>query len=284
MLTRRRFAALSAAAAASLALPRSLRAAATRSGMQFGVQLYTLRKQINPLAPNLKLIHEIGYSSVELFPGVYNHPPKQLKSLIESFGLKAPSGHFDYETIGDKIDYAKEAGLEYMICPMIPRSQWNTLDGFKQAAEYLNKVAVKVQAAGMKLGYHAHNYEYRPIQGSTGFAVLMKDFVPSIRFELDVYWATEAGQNVVQLMRQTRQRLALMHLKDRKPGATISYIPGPKAAYFTEVGSGTIDWKVVLGEAHRLGIKWMFVEQDQTDIPVDQSLRKSWKFLSNFTL
>ena len=283
MLTRRRFAALSAAAAASLALPRSLRAAATRSGMEFGVQLYTLRKQIHPLAKNLKLVHDIGYTKVELFPAVYNHPPKQLKSLIESYGLTAPSGHFEYETIGDKIDYAREAGLEYMICPVIPRAQWDSLDGYKKAAEYLNKVNVKVQAAGMKLGYHAHNYEYRPIQGSTGFAVLMKEFDPSVRFELDVYWATQAGQNVIQLMRQTRQRLALMHLKDRKPGAPISFVPGPQAAHFTEVGSGTLDWKAIFGEARRLGVKQMFVEQDQTDLPVDESLRVSWKFLSNFT-
>jgi len=284
MITRRRFAALSTAAAASLALPRGLRAAPTRSGMEFGVQLYTLRNQINPLAKNLQLVHDIGYTKVELYPGVYNRPAKELKKLVEDHGLTGPSGHFDYEVIGDKIDYAKEAGLEYMICPMIPRAQWGTLDGFKKAAEHLNNVNAKVQAAGLKLGYHAHNYEYRPIEGSTGFDVLMKDFDPAIRFELDVYWATEAGQNVVQLMRRTRARLELMHLKDRKPADHFSFVPGPKGAHFTEVGQGTLDWKAILGEAHRLRVPQMFVEQDMSDQPIDESLRISWKYLSNFTL
>jgi sugar phosphate isomerase/epimerase len=284
MISRRRFAALSAAAAASLALPRALRAAATRSGMEFGVQLYTLRNQIHPLEKNLKLVHDIGYTKVELYPAVYNRPAKDLKSLVESNGLKAPSGHFEYETIGDKVDYAKELGLEYMICPMIPRPQWATLDGYRKAAEHLNKVSAKVGAAGMKLGYHAHNYEYKPIEGSTGFAILMKDFDPAIRFELDVYWATEAGQNVVELMRETRSRLALMHLKDRKPADHFSFVPGPKGAHFTEVGQGTLDWKAILGEAHSLAVPQMFVEQDMSDQPIDESLRISWEYLSNFTL
>jgi sugar phosphate isomerase/epimerase len=284
MLTRRRFAALSAAAAAALAVPLKLQAAATRSGREFGVQLYTLRNQISDLAADLELVHQIGYNSVELYPGVYNRPPKELKALIEAHGLKAPSGHFDYATIADKVDYAADAGLEYMICPAIPRAQWETLDGFRQAAAYLNKALPKISAAGMKLGYHAHNYEYKPIEGSTGFEVLMKELDPAVRFELDVYWATEAGQNVVELMRKYRQRLALMHLKDRKPADAFSFVPGPKGAHFTEAGSGTIDWKALLGEARKLGVKYMFVEQDQTDLPVEQSLRISWKFLSQVTL
>jgi sugar phosphate isomerase/epimerase len=284
MLTRRRFAALSTAAVAALAAPLKMQAAATRSGLEFGVQLYTLRNQIADLAADLELVHQIGYTTVELFPAVYSHPAPELKAMIASHGLKAPSGHFDYATIGDKVDYAAAVGLEYMICPAIPRAQWETLDGFRKAAADLNKASVKIAAAGMKLGYHAHNYEFKPIEGSTGFEVLMKELDPSVRFELDVYWATEAGQNVVELMRKYRQRLELMHLKDRKPAENFSFIPGPKGAHFTEAGSGTIDWKAVLSEARKLHVKYMFVEQDVTDLPVDQSLRASWKFLSQVSL
>ena len=284
MLTRRRFAALSAATAAALAVPLKVRATATRSGLEFGVQRYTLRNQIADLAADLKLVHQIGYTTVEVFPGVYNHPPKELKAMIESHGLKAPSGHFDYETIEEKVDYAGQLGLTYMICPMVPRPMWDSLDGFRRAAAHLNKASAKISAAGMKMGYHAHNYEYKPIEGTTGFDVLMKELDPAVRLELDIYWATEAGQNVVELMRKHRDRLELMHLKDRKPAKSFSFVPGPKGAHFTEAGSGTIDFKAVLGEARRLGVKYMFVEQDVTDIPVDQSLRVSWKFLSQLSI
>jgi sugar phosphate isomerase/epimerase len=282
MLTRRRFAALSAAAA--LAVPLKVKAAATRSGLEFGVQLYTLRNQIADLAADLKLVHKIGYTSVEVFPGVYNHPPKELKAMIESNGLKAPSGHFDYETIEEKVDYAGQLGLTYMICPMVPRPMWDSLDGFRRAAAHLNKASAKISAAGMKMGYHAHNYEFKPIGGSTGFNVLMKELDPAVRLELDIYWATEAGQNVVELMRKHRDRLELMHLKDRKPAKAFSFVPGPKGAHFAEAGAGTIDFKAVLGEARRLGVKCLFVEQDVTDLPVDQSLLISWNYLSQLSI
>jgi sugar phosphate isomerase/epimerase len=158
---------------------------------------------------------------------------------------------------------------------------WNSLDGFRKAAEYLNKMAAKAHAAGLKFGYHPHDYEFKPLPGGRGFDVLMREFDPTIRLELDVFWAVEAGQNPIELMQQNRQRLALIHIKDRKPGADVRYAPDAEAASFiTEAGSGTIDWKAVLGEAHRLGVKQYFVDQDETALPIAQSLRVSWKYLS----
>lgn len=286
MLTRRRFAGLSAAASGAV-LARSLKADAspTRSGLEFGVQLYTVRNDIKDLPATLRLIHSIGYASVETFPAIYNHPAKELKALIDGIGLKTPSGHFDYDTLDEKVDYAAELGLTYMICPAIPMAMWNSLDGFHQGAERLNKVAAKAQAAGLKFGYHPHNYEFKPLSGGRGFDVLMRELDPAVRLELDVYWAVEAGQNPLELMRQNRQRLALIHIKDRKPTGEISYDPlSPGSHHFTEAGSGTVNWMAVLGEARRLGVKEYFVDQDGTDLPIADSLRRNWKYLSQLNI
>jgi sugar phosphate isomerase/epimerase len=281
MLSRRRFSALAAAfAGAAITAPLKLKAAATQSGFDFGVQLYTVRKNLSDLGATLELIHSIGYASVETFPDIYNHSAKSLRSLISSSGLKAPSGHFDYPTLEEKVDYAAELGLEYMICPMIPQPLWGSLDGFHQGAEHLNKAAAKARAAGLKFGYHPHNYEYKQLQGGRGFDVLMKELDPSIRLELDIYWATEAGENPLALMKKHQKRLALIHIKDRKPASGFTYVPDANAAHFTEAGSGTIDWKAELGEAHLLGVKQFFVDQDESDLPVEQSLRANWKYLS----
>ncbi len=236
MLSRRHFIALSAAAVGSAAVPVSVNAAPTRSGLEFGVQLFSVRNDISDLAATLRLIHQIGYASIETFPPIYSRPAKELRSLIEGTGLKAPSGHFDYASLEAKVDYAAELGLEYMVCPMIPQPMWGSLDGFHEAAEHLNKIAARAQAAGLKFGYHPHNYEFKQIAGSRGFDVLMRDFDPSIRLELDIYWATEAGQDPVALMRQNRQRLALIHIKDRKPVTGFTYAPTPPGFHFTEAG------------------------------------------------
>jgi sugar phosphate isomerase/epimerase len=282
MLTRRRFSALATAAAAGAALakPLSAQPGATRSGVEFGVQLFTVRNDIADLGKTLRLIHDIGYASVETFPGVYNRPAKELKALIGGIGLKAPSGHFDYATLEEKVDYAAELGLEYMVCPMIPREYWDSLEGFHKGAEHLNKVAAKVQAAGLKFGYHPHNYEYKQLEGGRGIDVLMRDFDPAIGLELDIYWAVEGGQNPLELMKKYRERLALIHIKDRKPFSGFTYAPDEHGAHFTEAGSGTIDWKADLGEARRIGVAQFFVDQDGSDLPVEQSLRVNWKYLS----
>lgn len=283
MLSRRRFSALAVAATGAALAPRNLHAATTKSGIDFGVQLYTVRNNISDLSATFELIHNIGYASVETFPPIYNRSAKNLRSLISAHGLKAPSGHFDYATLEDKVDYAAELGLEYMICPMIPPTQWNSLDGFRQGADHINKAAVKARAAGLKFGYHAHNYEYKQLAGGRGFDVLMKEFDPSIHLELDIYWAVEGGQNPLELMKKNQKRLALIHIKDRKAFSGFTYTPDEHAAHFTEAGSGTIDWQANLAEAHRFGVKQYFVDQDGSDLPVEQSLRANWDYLSRLS-
>ena len=287
MLTRRRFSALSAAfAGASLAGPIQLQAAATRSGLEFGVQLYMLRDRLKPeqLPGTLRLIHDIGYASVETYPLVYDRPAKALRALIADAGLKAESGHFDYATLEEHVDYAAELGLKYMICPWIPVPLQDSLDGFHQAVAHFNKVSDKATKAGLKFGFHPHNYEYKKYEGGRGFEILMKEMDPAIKLELDVYWAIEGGENPLELMRRNRDRLALIHIKDRKPTNDVSFHPDEHGPHYTEAGSGTIDWKAILGEAYRIGVRQFFVDQDKWDLPVEESLRINWKYLSQLSL
>ena len=169
MPTRRQFLTAASASASSWLLGRHLGAeetAKTRSGLSFGVQLYQVRDLIQgdadgkKLGPVLKQIADIGYQSVETFPSLYNRSAKALRKQIEDQGLQVHSGHFDYEGLEQKIDFAAELGLNYMICPMIPQKWWGTLDGFHQAADNFNQIAARAKAAGLRFGYHAHNYEY----------------------------------------------------------------------------------------------------------------------------
>jgi sugar phosphate isomerase/epimerase len=284
MLTRRRFGIVSVAAAGAFMLdPLKVSAAATRSGIAFGVQLYMVRDMVKDLASTFRLLHEIGYSSVETFPVVYDLLARELKVLINQNGLTGPSGHFDYETLEERVDYAAELGLEYMICPAIPVSQRTSIDGFHEAAKHLNQAAMKAQSSGLKFGYHAHNYEYKVLGGETGFDVLMRELDPSVKLELDIFWAVEAGQNPQEMMRKHRDRLALIHIKDRKPVNGFTFVPDEHAAHFTEAGVGTIDWKTLLGEAKRLGVRQFFVDQDGSDLPIDQSLLINWNYLSRLS-
>ncbi len=114
-----------------------------------GIQLYTVRKQARKHLPDvLAAIREIGYEEVETYWDVYSRPAGELKRLINDHGLRVPSGHFDYDGLEGKLDYAATLGISYLVCPMLPKKMRTSLDGFKQAADQFNKWGEKIKAWG----------------------------------------------------------------------------------------------------------------------------------------
>ncbi|MBS1820463.1 MAG: TIM barrel protein, partial [Acidobacteria bacterium] len=165
MTTRRDFLRLSAAAAAAgciVRVPNAL--AAPRARMEYGVQLYMVRKEAPAdLAGVLKKIRATGFTQVELYPIAYSHPAAELRKIVEDAGLGHDSAHFDFDSIPSRIGYAKELGLKYMVCSILPQKYWGTPGGFKSAAFNLNQWGRLVDNTGMKLVFHNHNYEFKPL-------------------------------------------------------------------------------------------------------------------------
>ncbi len=293
MITRRRFVALAAAAAATPAIQSfAMTAAKTRSGLKFGVQLYEVRNLIaatptaEGLATILGQIAAIGYAEVEGFPSVYKYPAKDLKKMVDDHGLKLTSGHFDFAKLDEMVEYAAEAGMEHMVCPFTPQEFWGSAEGFARAADRFNKVATKAKAAGLKFGYHNHNYEFKKLPAVNGvvddaFTVLLREFSSDVTVELDVFWAVAGGADPIALLKQYPEKIRLIHMKDRTAAAPVGAPPSGEASQFTEMGAGTIDWKGVLALSKQHGITKYFMDQDGVSIPVMDSLAKSFEFLKN---
>jgi len=275
MLSRRRFLAASIGSIASALVTRAAFAASHR---RLGVQLYTVRQQAESDLPGiLKQIRAIGYNEVETYWNVYSHPAKELRTMITDAGLKVPSGHFDYAGLPGKLDYARELGVEYVVCPMLPENMRDSVDGFARAAENFNKWGERAKSMGMRFGFHNHNYEFRRFAQTTGFETLVSRTDPKlVCFEMDCYWITEAGQDPVAMLQRLGKRIRLLHLKDRKPGFPPSQQLNSAAGHFTEVGNGSIDWKKVLDAAQKNGVEHYFVEQDESERPPIESLKISY--------
>lgn len=280
-INRRRFLQLSAlAAAAGCVLRTSAQAFADSGPMRYGVQLYMLRRQASTdLAGALKAIRQAGFTEVELFPIAYSHPAAELKQMVADAGLASPAAHFDYAGLEEKIDYAHALGLKFMVCPMIPKSQWTSLAGFQQAAEVFNRVGEKSHAAGIEFCFHNHCYEFAPLEGSNGFTELMKHSDPKlVKLEFDMYWLAQAGQDPLAMMKQYANRLRLVHLKDRIAGSSTGYdVFAPQ--HFTELGKGYLPWPAILELAKTQGIRHAFLDQDETKGPVAESLRENFDYL-----
>jgi sugar phosphate isomerase/epimerase len=276
MLTRRNFLALSAAALPVLARP--LRAL---THLPIGLQLSTLTRMARADLPGtLRQIHDIGYQEVEITPVAYTLPVDQLRKVIAESGLKAPSGHFEYTDLPGQWDYAKASGIQWVVCPMLPKSQWTSADGFHTAAHQFNEWGKRAHDLGLRFAFHNHDYEFRQFDGTSGYDILVKETDPKlVFFELDCYWITQAGLDPIAMLNRLGKRVRMLHIKDRKPGFPPSNDMSQSSAHFTEVGTGSIDWPAIVSKARTMQIEHYFVEQDHIDGPPIESVRASYNYL-----
>jgi sugar phosphate isomerase/epimerase len=263
---------------------RSLTSAAD-SLQSIGVQLYTVRSVL-PAKPldTLEAIQAIGYSECEATQDGLDKIWSSLKqtklaavSLHMNSALFSPGKEAELQRA---IDDAKRRGFEYVVYPYVPVPERAGLEGIRRLAARLNAAGEKCHAAGLKLCYHNHAFEFEPIQGTTPFETLVHETNPeNVGLELDVFWASVAGHDPVDILNHHSSRIRLVHLKDKALGTPVQYNESVPRTAFKEVGSGVLDFPAILRAAAHAGVKHYFVEQDQTPGDPIASLRESYEYL-----
>jgi sugar phosphate isomerase/epimerase len=257
-----------------------------------GVQLYTVRSKLGPSTEaTLKAIAEIGYKEVETTADAL----ATVSPLLKTYGLTAPSGHFDYGAIAQatpsdrftkSVVQAVELGMKYYVIAYLVADQRKTLDDYRQISDRLNEAARRVKDAGLQFCYHHHSFEFDQLPdggGKTGrgWDLFMTRLDPAlVALEVDVFWLATAGLDPSKTIRDLGARVKLLHLKDRAKDAPETFNEGkvPPTA-FKEVGSGTLDFTAILKAAREVGVDRFFVEQDQTPGDPTASLRQSFQYL-----
>ena len=275
--------------AAALVQPSLLRAAP--APLKIGLQLYSLRETIGQdVKGTLAKVAKAGYQEVETYgysPEKYfwGLTPGEFKAALASNGLSTSSGHYD---VGDfmrdgseaslqaAIDAAKGSGQTYVIVPYLDEKLRASVADFKTVAARLNKAGALCQAAGLKLGYHNHDFEFKPIGGTTLFDVMLKETDPKlVSFELDLYWVVRAGQDPIKLMKAHPKRFPLWHVKDMDKAS-----PGLN----TEVGAGSIDFRKIFAQAGTAGLQHIFMEQENFGMDAYQSIAQSAAYMKKTLL
>lgn len=265
-----------------------------------GLQLWTVRE---PLAEDpqatLSALSEMGYQQVELMD---TRQIATFKPICDNLGLEINSSFMQWSTITGRwdlvpnetepfefnqvLDQAGEGGLSHLVFGYLTPGERETADDWKRLADQLNRAAETAKSAGIQMAYHNHNFEWSPVEGTTGFDILLDrldgDLMP---FELDVAWVAMAGKDPREMLGQVKDRTKLLHLKNLKdldqPYLTLEEVPENS---FEELNDGQLDTVVLMELAAEVGVDYVFVEQDDNHDPDPLgSVRTSLDFLRSIT-
>ena len=257
--------------------PPSRRAA--EPSFPIGIQLYTLRELLSKdFEGTLAALAEIGYREVE-FAGLYNRSARDVRSILDRHGLRAPAGHVGIPEITDTIDQtiadAKTLGHEFVVVPWVP-DELRSVDGYRQIAETFNRAGTTLRAAGLTLGYHNHWFEFDHLSSPSstcGYDLLLQYTDPNlVVMELDLYWIRKGGRDALQYFRDFNGRFRLVHVKDMAADGSMA-----------DIGRGVIGWAELLGAAKAAGVRHFLVEHDAAKDPLSFA-RTSFDYLRTLTL
>lgn len=251
------------------------------SQFQIGTALNNRKQAMD----TFRLIREAGYEGIELVYFMI-HPTSVFykmgmresgtpigrggwmdwPKLIQDSGLKVVSVHQNVKALsgGHMEKTAEEAaslGTHYVTLSN-SHTDYSTADAVSALADWLNETGEKLRSYGLGLIYHNHNIEFlHPVPGKTAYQMLIEKTDPSlVGFELDGFWAADAGADVLQVMDALGSRLKLYHITDRgstRRGAAAT----PIISYLgAELGAGNMNLEPMIQKALGLGAEAIILE------------------------
>jgi sugar phosphate isomerase/epimerase len=246
-------------------------ASAQDAGKPFGgLALYTVRDAMGKDArATLEKVAQAGYVNVESAGynngKFYNLSPADFKALLKEMNLTPISAHqgsVTLENADQQIADLKEAGFKYFVVPVPPMGTFafdpatkkmGMKGGAKALAATLNTLGQKCKDAGLELLYHNHDFEFnKDDEGNVILDYLLENCDKSIvNFQMDLYWVTKAEKDPLEYFERYPGRFKIWHVKDMD-----------EQGRFAPVGNGKIDFKRILAQKKKSGMKYYYVEQD----------------------
>jgi sugar phosphate isomerase/epimerase len=279
--------------------------------MKIGLQLYSVKECLkeNP-RETLKKVADLGYKYLEpfCFPGQDETfglflDPKEAKSFLDDHGLKIVSGHYYYPGNENFEAYCEfMAGMGSKLAgtggDFFPIGKQDVLDKCK----LMMKDAEIAKKYGLRYFYHNHYWEYQSYDGEKIIdSILNNTDRYLVSYEMDAFWAARGGVDPVMEMEQRGKRIILLHQKDfsKTAGEPVSIwektidinIPVTREIYqatrrpeiFAEVGTGILPIQANIDAGNKIGVEYMFLEQDKTQMGEIESIELSMKAFRRFS-
>ena len=218
---------------------------------EYGIQLYSVRDAMKEnMRETLKKIADMGYKYVE-FAGFFDHSAEQVKAMLDENGLIISGTQSSFEDlrpskIMETIAYHKAIGNTDYIIPGADLSSKEKIDDFCNVLNFAQPI---LAAEGIRLGYHNHSHEFAVLPCGTTIHSIIENKT-NAHFEIDTFWAFNAGCDPIAVMERLKDRIHVIHLKDGFVGG--KGIP---------LGQGEAPVKAVIEYASKNGIV-MVVESE----------------------
>jgi sugar phosphate isomerase/epimerase len=227
-----------------------------------GVQLYSVRRECEKdLEKTLAEVAKIGYEGVE-FADYYGRTAEQLRKLLDENGLKCCGTHTQLDTLlGDElqktIEFNKVIGNPNLIVPWLPEEKRKTKQDWLDLAKLFNEIAEKAAQKGMRIGYHNHDFETKPLEGEEPWDILFGATGRNVIMQVDTGNMMSGGGDPIKYLKKYPGRSITVHLKEYSK-------TNPKAI----LGEGDMDWKQVLNICSTTGgTEWYIIEEEKDVYP-----------------
>lgn len=226
------------------------------------IQLYSLRDVAPKDVPGtLRKVAAMGYQGVE-FAGYYDLAGDTLRRMLDDCGLRCAGAHTGLDSLeADAFDKTaainKTLGTDRLIVPGAD------LQNLSYTINRLNAAHARAKKCGMRVGYHNHTHEFDLENGTTKFDRIFAETPSDFLVQLDIGWATCAGQNVPAILRKYATRIETVHVKEYSR-------TNEKAA----VGEGTVPWNALFEILEKeTAVQWYIVEQEKFAVGPMESVK-----------
>lgn len=231
------------------------------------LQLYTLRDECErDLEGTIRAVAGLGYDGVELWQ-LHGHDPGRVKGWLDEAGLAAVGRHAGAQELGDGLD-ALAAELGTFGTDRVALA-W--IEPSRASVETVADLARAARDAGLRLGFHNHGPDVRPLDGGETFLDLLRALPSELLWlELDLGWVWHAGADPVAELAATKGRCPLVHVKDFRDREGTDDVP---------VGDGAVGYERVVPAALEAGAEWLVVEEDKIGDPPFEAVERSLQAL-----
>lgn len=226
---------------------------------RLSLQLYTIRSETKrDFLGACRRVAEMGYRWIEP-AGWGDLKPEFLRREFDAMGLGVSGSHVGPEAVLNDADKIIEdhlaLGCRDLTIAWVPESFRVSAEAWRGTASQFNRAAERFAHAGLRLGYHNHNFEFEKFDGRTGWRILFET-APQLQGQVDTFWVAKAGFDPAESIRFLKGRAPSVHVKDL--GEDCKDI---------EFGLGVLDWPSIFYACSESGVEYLVAEMDNPRLP-----------------